>query len=124
MRDALSSIGVSIFGGAITTAGASFFLVWCRIFLFVQLGVMMLSNTVTAFVYTLICLGTCLAILGPVNKCICLRICRRPSSEQVHPDRMLVIAMTNRNRNYSSTGNVSPSNSSDFTYDTINPREL
>merc|ERR1711871_28000 len=124
LRDALSSIGVSIFGGAITTAGASFFLVWCRIFLFVQLGVMMLSNTVTAFVYTLICLGTCLAILGPVNKCICLRICRRPSSEQVHPDRMLVIAMTNRNRNYSDTGNVSPRNSFDFTYDTINPREV
>ena len=122
VRDALSTIGVSIFGGAITTAGASFFLLWCRIFLFVQLGVMMLSNTVTAFVYTLACLSACLAIIGPVKKCVCLRF--RPASSTIRPEDIPAATATDvssQDQNSYSTERVPRQGSDQFTYDAVYP---
>jgi hypothetical protein len=77
LQDALTSLGVSILGGAITTGGASVFLLFCKIYLFVQLGAMMLMNTLTAFMYTLFGLCAFLVIAGPINRCICIRIFRK-----------------------------------------------
>ena len=82
LQDALTALGVSILGGAITTGGASIFLLFCRIYLFVQLGVMMLMNTLTAFTYTLFGLCAFLVIAGPVKHCICIRICERDLHEE------------------------------------------
>ena len=77
IRDALTTLGVSILGGAVTTGGAAVFLLFCKIYLFVQLGVMMLMNTLTAFAYTLFGLCALLVIAGPVKSCICIRIFQR-----------------------------------------------
>ena len=81
LKDAMTALGVSILGGAITTGGASVFLLFCKIYLFVQLGVMMLMNTLTAFLYTLFGLCALLVIAGPTEHCVCLRICEKEIDE-------------------------------------------
>ena len=67
VRDAMTHLGVSIVMGAITTGGAASFLLMCYLYLFFQLGVMMLMNTVLALFFSLVYLAAILAIAGPTN---------------------------------------------------------
>ena len=65
--EALTALGVSILGAALTTASASAFLFPCRIYLFVQLGVMITGNTVLAVFYALVFLVATLMVAGPTR---------------------------------------------------------
>ena len=44
VRATLTHLGISILGGAITTGGSAIFLLFCKIYFFLQLGTMMLLN--------------------------------------------------------------------------------
>merc|ERR1711871_1643723 len=67
IRDALTHLGISIIGGAITTAGAAIFLFFCHMYLFIQLGTMMFMNTVLALFFSLIFLSSMLMVAGPLT---------------------------------------------------------
>lgn len=81
LRGALTHLGTSIVMGAITTGGAASFLLMCYLYLFYQLGVMMLMNTLLALFFSLVYLASILAIAGPTNNLCYLyawpRICCR-----------------------------------------------
>eukprot|EP00943_MAST-04B_sp_MAST-4B-sp1_P003931 g3931.t1 len=53
VKGALTHLGVSILGGAITTAGAAIFLFFCHLYFFIQLGTMMFMNTTLALYFSL-----------------------------------------------------------------------
>ena len=67
IRDALTHLGVSIVGGAVTTAGAAIFLLFCHMFLFVQLGTMMFANTLLALFFSLVFLAAVCDVGGPLS---------------------------------------------------------
>merc|ERR1712217_978895 len=66
-RYALRSIGGAALGSAITTAGASIFLVFCTLTIFWKLGSMCLAATVMSILTALGPLPSALLILGPVR---------------------------------------------------------
>ena len=65
VRDTLTHLGVSILGGAITTGGSAIFLLFCKIYFFLQLGTMMLLNTLLALCFSIGWLCAILMIIGP-----------------------------------------------------------
>merc|ERR1712216_849254 len=65
--EALTALGVSILGAALTTASSSAFLFPCRIYLFVQLGIMLTSNTILAVFFALMFLVALLMLAGPTR---------------------------------------------------------
>merc|ERR1711871_220971 len=67
IRHALTHLGVSIIGGAGTTAGAAIFLFFCHMYLFIQLGTMMFMNTLLALFFSLIFLSSMLMVAGPLS---------------------------------------------------------
>jgi len=66
-RYALRSIGGAALGSAITTAGASVFLVFCELTIFWKLGSMCLAATVMSIVTALGPLPSALFLFGPVR---------------------------------------------------------
>ena len=58
---------MSILGAALTTASSSAFLFPCRIYLFVQLGIMLTSNTILAVFFALMFLVALLMLAGPTR---------------------------------------------------------
>ena len=69
MREALAHVGISIIGAMITTTGSACFLLFCYLYLFFQLGVMMVTNTLIAVFFSFFFLATTLMICGPVGNC-------------------------------------------------------
>lgn len=67
VRATLTHLGVSILGGAITTGGSAIFLLFCKIYFFLQLGTMMLLNTTYALIYSLGWLCCILIVMGPTS---------------------------------------------------------
>ena len=67
IRQALAHLGVSIIGGAATTAGAAIFLFFCHMYLFIQLGTMMFMNTLLALYFSIVFMVALLAIVGPLT---------------------------------------------------------
>ena len=67
VRDTLTHLGVSILGGALTTGGSAVFLLFCKIYFFLQLGTMMMLNTGLALLFALGWLCALLMILGPTT---------------------------------------------------------
>merc|ERR1711907_278241 len=67
IRDALTHLGISIIGGAITWAGAAIFLFFCHMYLFIQLGTMMFMNTLLALYFSVVFMVALLAIIGPLT---------------------------------------------------------
>merc|ERR1711871_513687 len=67
VKGALTHLGVSILGGAITTAGAAIFLFFCHLYFFIQLGTMMFMNTTLALFYSLFFMPALLVIAGPMT---------------------------------------------------------
>jgi len=68
-RAALARLLSAIVGGAVTTMGAVAFLFPCWIYLFVQLGIMIFTNSLVALLYTVLFLVPLLMIIGPVGRC-------------------------------------------------------
>ena len=67
LRDALEEVGISVLSGAITTLGASMFLLIAEILFFKQFGVFMFSTIGLSIVYALGLFIVSLAIFGPEN---------------------------------------------------------
>jgi hypothetical protein len=67
VTDMLTRLGISIVGGAITTAGSCIFLFFCHIFLFVQLGVMLFFNCLIALFFAQLFLSAMLMVIGPLE---------------------------------------------------------
>eukprot|EP00750_Incisomonas_marina_P018517 INCI2990.1.p1 GENE.INCI2990.1~~INCI2990.1.p1 ORF type:complete len:2694 (-),score=348.67 INCI2990.1:3864-11945(-) len=68
-RDALAHIGPSILSAAVTTCGSAFFLLFCQIYLFVQMGWTLLVNTALAILCALTFFVAVTALLGPRHRC-------------------------------------------------------
>merc|ERR1712190_106614 len=66
---AIKELGTSIIGGAVTTSGATIFLLPCWIYLFVQLGVMMFLSTVLSLLFAKLFLAPILFVCGPSGQC-------------------------------------------------------
>jgi len=67
VTDMLTRLGISIVGGALTTAGSCIFLFFCHIFLFVQLGVMLFCNCLIALFFAQLFLSSILMVMGPLE---------------------------------------------------------
>jgi len=65
IRDAVFAIGSPLSASAISTIGACAFLLGCRIFLFVKLGLLICNNNFIAILYSLIFFIALLAMVGP-----------------------------------------------------------
>merc|ERR1712190_291293 len=65
MSLSLRELGMSILGGAATTAGATLFLFPCWIHLFLQLGAMMFTSTILSLLFAKLFLAPLLMICGP-----------------------------------------------------------
>jgi hypothetical protein len=63
--DALTHMGSSVLSGALTTAGAAYFLLFCEIQIFHKFGVIVVVNTVLSVIYTIFFFAPMLALLGP-----------------------------------------------------------
>jgi len=73
---AVKSIGGAVMGSAITTAGASFFLMFCNLMLFKRLGTMCLLVTVFSGLVAVCPLPALLMTMGPVNPGVsCCGLC-------------------------------------------------
>ena len=86
-RQALTHLGISIVGAAVTTGGACIFLFFTDIYLFYELGIMLFANTICAVLMSLVFLASLMMICGPVHG----KISKGPSSE-VSPDDIAAAA--------------------------------
>ena len=73
LRDALEEVGISVLSGAVTTLGASMFLLIAEILFFKQFGLFMFSTIGLSILYALGFFITILGILGPQNDTGCLK---------------------------------------------------
>lgn len=107
VTDMLTRLGISIVGGAATTAGSCIFLFFCHIFLFVQLGVMLFCNCLIALFFAQLFLSSTLMVMGPLEDqgsflwclkggcCRCMAgVCRKDSAV-VAPAANNVVPATN-----------------------------
>ena len=67
-HDMLQEIGVSVLSGAITTLGASAFLLFAQIVFFVQFGLFMFLTIMFSIAYALVMFTTFMALAGPENE--------------------------------------------------------
>src|SRR5271168_171453 len=68
VENVLTEIGMSVFSGAVTTLGASFFMLFAQILFFHQHGLFMFASTALALVYALGAFVILLAWFGPETK--------------------------------------------------------
>ena len=66
-RDALTEVGISVLSGAITTLGASLFMLGAQILFFVQFGVFVLTTLGFSLLFALGFFMTVCAMIGPQN---------------------------------------------------------
>ena len=67
IQSSLDLVGVSIISGAITTLGASFFMLFAQILFFVQFGIFMFSTIACSLLYAMGLFTTFMALAGPEN---------------------------------------------------------
>merc|ERR1712226_328535 len=78
MRDAITSIGPSIVSASITTTGSAIFLVFCQIYIFQQMGWLLIANTVLAIFVAMLSFSSILSLIGPRgNFCDAYRACQK-----------------------------------------------
>ncbi|KAK3750726.1 hypothetical protein QZH41_017279 [Actinostola sp. cb2023] len=65
IRDALSTVGISVLSGATTTLGASVFMLAAKIVFFFQFGIFMFVTIGLSILYALFFFATLLALCGP-----------------------------------------------------------
>lgn len=64
-RDALATVGLSIVGGAVSTAGAAAFLLFCTIQVLLFFGMVILANTLLSLAFALFVLPSMLTLVEP-----------------------------------------------------------
>jgi hypothetical protein len=67
VAEALTHMGTSVVGGAITTAASAIFLLFCQVEIFHKFGVIVVVNTVFSVVFTFGFFCSMLAVVGPVG---------------------------------------------------------
>ena len=65
IQDTLQRVGISVLSGAITTLGASFFLMFARIVFFFQFGVFVFCTIGSSMVFSLFVFMAAYSIMGP-----------------------------------------------------------
>ena len=65
IRDTLTEVGISVLSGAVTTVGASLFMLGAKILFFVQFGVFVLSTLGFSLLFALGLFTTVCALIGP-----------------------------------------------------------
>lgn len=73
VQDALEHIGLSVLSGALTTLGASFFMIFAGLVFFFQFGLFMFTTIALSLLYAMVFFMTVLSIIGPENNIGCLR---------------------------------------------------
>ena len=81
-RDALTEVGISVLSGAVTTVGASLFMLGAKILFFVQFGVFILTTLGFSLLLALGFFMTICALIGPQNntgsvKFLFIRCCKK-----------------------------------------------
>ena len=66
-KDMLEEVGISVLSGALTTLGASLFLLFAAILFFVQFGTFMFCTIGFSIIYSLGLFVTVMALCGPEN---------------------------------------------------------
>ena len=69
MRSAITNIGPSIISASITTTGSAIFLVFCQIYIFQQMGWLLIANTVLAILVAMLTFTSILSVCGPRGRC-------------------------------------------------------
>ena len=69
MRSAITNIGPSIISASITTTGSAIFLVFCQIYIFQQMGWLLIANTVLAIFVAMLTFTSILSVCGPRGRC-------------------------------------------------------
>ena len=78
MRQAITSIGPSIISASITTTGSSIFLVFCQIYIFQQMGWLLIVNTVFAIGVAMLTFPSILSLFGPRGRfCDMYKLCSK-----------------------------------------------
>jgi len=84
MRSALTQTGTSVLAASITTLGASFFLFFCYIQVFVKIGIVIAANTFLSIFFALFFFAPLLMLCGPIGLqgsfaavCLCFPCYRR-----------------------------------------------
>lgn len=65
MKDSLKHMGVSVFGGAVTTFGAGFFLLFCFVNFFYKMGVLIIITIIFSLLYSTLCFSSICHTIGP-----------------------------------------------------------
>ncbi|CAD5119818.1 DgyrCDS8401 [Dimorphilus gyrociliatus] len=73
VQDALEHIGLSVLSGALTTLGASFFMIFSGLVFFFQFGLFMFTTIALSLLYSMVFFMTVLSIIGPQGQIGCLR---------------------------------------------------
>jgi hypothetical protein len=82
-KHALVLMANSVMGSAVTTLGASFFLFFCAMAIFVKLAAVLFAVTFFAAVYSLAGLPSALVVCGPVGRCGCGAIVARINGDSL-----------------------------------------
>ena len=111
MRIAITSIGPSIISASITTAGSAIFLVFCQIYIFQQMGWLLIANTVLAIFVAMLTFTSILSVCGPRGRCCDMYVyCEKRKKKKQQND----IEMVERGQSYvvtpESSGTMSAQN--------------
>lgn len=68
VQDMLEDVAISVVSGALTTLGASLFMLFAKILFFMQFGIFMFGTIGFSLFYALGLFSTILSIVGPVNE--------------------------------------------------------
>lgn len=68
VQDMLEGVGISVLSGAVTTLGASLFMLFAKILFFMQFGIFMFGTIGFSLFYALGFFSTLLSIVGPINE--------------------------------------------------------
>ena len=68
----LESIGMSVVSGAVSTIGATSFLLAAQVMMMFQFGVFIIVTIFVSFIFSFFCFTTLMALCGPQNKTGCL----------------------------------------------------
>ena len=67
-KDMLQEVGISVLSGAVTTLGASLFLLFAAILFFVQFGTFMFCTIGFSIIYSMGLFVTIMGLIGPQNE--------------------------------------------------------
>merc|ERR1712087_332741 len=86
VRNALTEMGGTVLGGAVTSLGASFFLFFCNFQFFSKFGTFMFLTIGLSFLFVFFFFVPALLIFGPQGDCCNINCCKARQQSAVEPD--------------------------------------